>query len=253
MGEALGLVILGTKVLVDHSSREHLITTLAGNPKQYTVENEFGSIDVFSVFTRLKATSQERRDRPGRKIGDNCPMIYALKGKDGLTTGYRSVREMLLIGEQIVRQHLVFRDPPVIVCIPSSHSIVRHVAEQLGKHLQLTIVDGLLAKATVASAVADLDRAISSSKSYSDRKALQNIRQVVNKQQVLALKDVHTRFRHLIQPIAAGPQAVKHPYSSILLVDDLVSSGTSLIAAKNVLRSTQQGQSFTALSLFSKA
>ena len=249
----MGLVIQGTKVVVDHSSREHLITTLSGNPKQYRVDNELGSIDVFSVFTRLKATSQERRDRAARKIGDNCPMIYALKGKDGLVTGYRSVREMLLIGEQIVKQHLVFGDPPVIVCIPSSHSIVRHVAEQLKKHLQLTIIDGLLAKATVASAVADLDRAIASSKSYQDSKTLQNIRQVVKKQQVLALKDVHTRFRHLIQPIAAGPQAVKNPYPSILLVDDLVSSGTSLIAAKNVLRSTQQGQSFTALSLFSKA
>ncbi len=248
----MGLVFEGTKVLVDHNSKEHLVTTLAGNPTLSKVENELGELDVFSVFTRLKASSQERRNRQGRKLGDNCPMIYALKGKEGLATGYRSVREMLLVGEQILKQHFSYGLAPVIVCIPSSHSIVRHIATQLQKHLGLRIVDGLLSKASVASAICDLDRAIKASTAYRDRKDLQNIRQTLSKQQVLALKDVHTRYRHFIQPIELGPHPVNQPLPSILLVDDLVSSGTSLIAAKNVLRSNKQGMDFRALTLFSK-
>jgi hypothetical protein len=255
LGEALGLVIQDKKVLVDHASKEHLVTTSAGNPKRYKVANEHGDLNVLSIFTRLKATSRERRDRAVRQIGDNCPMIYALKGKDGLTTGYRSVREMLLVGAEIVAQaHQAspWSSDTVIVCVPSSHSIVGHVARQLERLLKFPIVDGLLSKASVASAIADLERAVARSQNYQERKDLRNILRNVTKQEVLALKDVSARYRHLIQPMVLGPKPVTSPHASILLVDDLVSSGTSLIAAKNVLLTNGQGTDFTALSLFSK-
>lgn len=248
----MGLVFQGTKVLIDHASKEHLVTTVAGNPKRYKVENEHGDLDVFSIFTRLKATSRERRNRSVRLIGDNCPMIYALKGKDKLTTGYRSVREMLLVGTQVVQQNFTCAKDTVIVCIPSSHTIVGHLAKQLGKHLQLQVVEGLLSKASVRSAVADIEHAIKLSKDYKERKDLQNILQHVKKQEVFALKDVPPGYRHLIAPVVIGSNLVKSPYTSILLVDDLVSTGSSLITAKNVLRSNKQGKDFTALSLFSK-
>lgn len=251
----MGLVILDKKVVVDHASKEHLVTTLAGNPKRYKVANEHGDLDVMSIFTRLKATSRERRDREVRQIGDNCPMIYALKGKDGLSTGYRSVREMLLVGAEIVlqaHQASPWPNDTVVVCVPSSHSIVGHVARQIERLLKFPIADGLLSKASVASAVADLESAIALSKTYREQKDLRNILQFVKKQQVLALKDVSTRYRHLIQPVGLGPNPVQSPHASILLVDDLVSSGTSLIAAKNVLLTNKQGKDFTALSLFSR-
>lgn len=253
----MGLVIQGMKVLVDHNSKEHLVTTVAGNPKRSKVENANGEVEVFSIFTRLKATSQERRNRAGRHIGDNCPMIYALKGKEGLSTGYRSVREMLLVGAAIVdhaHQTAPWPAGTVIVCVPSSHSIVRHLAGKLSKQLGFRVQEGLLVKASVASAVEDLERALAQSENYAEKKDLKNVIQKLKKQEgVLSLKDVSTRYRERIQPVMLGSKADCAPFESILLVDDLVSTGTSLITAKNVLKSNKQGLNFSALSLFSQA
>lgn len=251
----MGLVIQGMKVLVDHESKEHLVTTVAGNPRRYKMKNAHGHVDVFSIFTRLKAASRERRDREDRLIGDNCPMIYALKGKDGLSTGYRSVREMLLVGTEIVaRAHEAspWADDTVIVCVPSSHSIVGHVATRLQELLKFPIVHGLLAKTSVESAVADLNQAMSLIPDYKDRKHIQNTIQKVSEQDVFALKYVSGRYRPCIRPVVLGPTPVENPYRSILLVDDLVSTGTSLITAKDVLLAGQQGQNVTALTLFSR-
>ena len=247
----MGLVIIGSKVIIDHNVKEHLITTAHGNPKKYQVQNTTGTLDVFSIFTRLKQTSQQRRERDSRKIGDNCPLIYALKGKDQLTTGYQSIRELLINGRSIVANNFQPLTNTILVPIPSSHSIVGHLTHELSTLLNLSINENLLKKASMQSALADLDAAINANQSYTEKKELRNARTRIAKSEAFALKDVPTKYREVIRPIVAGPGIAQSALQSVVLVDDLVATGTSLISAKNILLAQHPGLHCSAVTLFS--
>ena len=246
----MGLVIEGSKVLVDHGSKEHLVTTPEGNPKRYTLKNASGELEVFSVFTRLKASSRARKNRAGRMVGDNCPLIYALKGKEGLTTGYRSIRELLISGASIVSGFQPEGDE-VLVPAPSSHPLVGYLTRILSSELKLQIADSLLRKASVQSVLADLEAAIDASPSYRVRKELQNTVLKVQRQEVFALKDVPTTYRELIRPFEVGVGRLPDGQQRVVLVDDLVASGTSLIGAMSVLKDRYPDTQFRAITLFS--
>lgn len=238
-------------MIIDHSVKEHLITTVHGNPKRYQVQNTTGTLDVFSIFTRLKQTSQQRRERDSRKIGDNCPLIYALKGKDQLTTGYQTIRELLINGRPIVANNFEPLANTILVPIPSSHSIVRHLTQELRTLLDLSIKDNLLEKASMQSALADLDAAINNNQNYTEKKELINARTRIAKNEAFALKDVPTKYREVIRPIVAGPGIAQSALQSVVLVDDLVATGTSLISAKNILQAQHPGLHCSAVTLFS--
>ena len=246
----MGLVIQGTKVLVDHNVNEHLRTEKAGNPKRYRLENPVGEIDILSIFTRLKATARHRRDRVERKLGDNCPMIYAFKGKQGLTTGYRSVRAMLLAGQEIA-DDLAFEADAVLGPIPSSHNVARHLTSLLHERFNIPVMEKLLTKASVDSALKDLGNAVARSENWKERKGLNNEISKLREQPVLALKNVSTRYRSAIQAVVLGPVPAHFPAENVIFVDDLVASGTSLISAKNALRSRWPDKQLRAVTLFS--
>ena len=246
----MGLVIKGSKVLVDHGSKEHLVTTPEGNPKRYTVKNAFGELDVFSVFTRLKASSRARKDRAGRMVGDNCPLIYALKGREGLTTGYQSIRELLISGTAIIRAFQPEGDE-VLVPAPSSHPLVSYMTRILSAELKLQVADSLLCKSSVQSVVADLNAAIEVATSYQVRKDLRNTVHKLQRQEVFALKEVPTTYRELIRPFEVGVGKLPDGQRRVVLVDDLVASGTSLIGAMRVLKDHYPKAEFRAITLFS--
>lgn len=248
----MGLVIEGTRVLVDHASKDHLVTTPEGNPKSYRIKNKHGELEVFSVFTRLKSSgrSRSRAAQAGKPVGDNCPLIYALKGKADLSTDTNSIKLLVRSGKIIVQSFPV-QDGDVLVCAPSSHSLVSHFATLLGKQLGLSVVSGTLAKSTIESAVEDIDVAFALATSRDDRKALIGIKRKLADQKTLALKDIPTKYRSLIQPFVCAQQALGDEQRNLILVDDLVASGTSLIGAMNVLDARYPGRSFRAITLFS--
>lgn len=248
MGAIVGLLIDGNTVKIDHSIKNHLITTEKGNPKILKVENNYGYIEVFSIFTRLKDASKDRRHRDIRKIGDNCPLIYALKGKDNLITNHSTIRELLDVGGKIVKKNFSITGEEVIVCAPSSHSLVLHIAHKVGDLLKLPVHTNILKKVSVASAIVDLQNATRGCTTYAERKEILNQIEILKKQTSFSLKEISTKHRHLINPVGLSN---KIKSDTIIIIDDLVSSGTTLIAAKNLLKSSQCCSSVRALSLFS--
>ena len=116
--QALGLVIVESLVTVDHLVREHLVTTVDGNPKISTIAS---GLKVTSIFTRLKASGKERRNR--QRLGDNCHMLYALKQKDGLVTDLTSVRLLVENGHRILALIADRIKADTVVFMPSSYSL----------------------------------------------------------------------------------------------------------------------------------
>lgn len=248
----MGLVIDGTRVLVDHASKEHLLTTPDGNPKRYKIKNKHGELEVFSVFTRLKSSGRNRSRvaRADAPVGDNCPLIYALKGKANLTTDANSVKLLVRSGRKII-ESFEPREGEVMVCAPSSHSLVSNFATLVGKQLNLAAVPNTLIKASVESAIQDVEVAIALATDPLAKKDLVSIKRKLGDQTVLALKDVPTKYRSLIRPFVAGHGELGEEQRDVILVDDLVASGTSLIGAMRALEAKYPGTRFRAITLFS--
>ena len=126
---------------------------------------------------------------------------------------------------------------------------MEHFAKVAGESLNIPVYTNALAKASVASAIIDLQNAANNSTSYEDKKLLNNQIKKLNGKTILALKDVPPKLRSHINPVTLGTNASN--LGNIYIVDDLVSSGTTLIAAKNVLNATGTTQAVGGLSLFS--
>ena len=72
-------------VTVDHSHNNFSVTTTEGNPTTAI----FNGLSVTSILQRTKG----KRDKDS--LGDNSPMLYALKGIGDLSTTYSSVASLL--------------------------------------------------------------------------------------------------------------------------------------------------------------
>ena len=121
----------------------------------------------------------------------------------------------------------------------------------LSAQLNLQVAESLLCKSSVQSVVADLNAAIEVATSYQVRKDLRNTVHKLQRQEVFALKEVPTTYRELIRPFEVGVGKLPDGQRRVVLVDDLVASGTSLIGGMRVLKDRYPEAEFRAITLFS--
>lgn len=244
----MGLAINNNLVYIDHSINDHLITTHANNPKINIKANPKGCIMVASIFTRLKSTSQGRKARQTKRVGDNCPLIYALKNKDNLYTNIYTIKQMLIEGRQIIKKIKFIDSKTSLICTPSSHKIVLQFANEIAKLTGAVVHKDVFVKASVQSARDDINNAISMADNYLTKKDLKQVLKNLSTASNLSMKDIPTKYRSFINPLV-----LVNPIFSdqIILVDDLVATGGTLICAKNLARQSQLSKDIRALSLFS--
>lgn len=130
----VGLAIQGRCVIVDHSCQDWLLTEAKGNP---TIEN-IGGLKIYSVFRRLRLSRKMQRDRQRRQIGDNCPLIYALKLKEGLTTDITSIVKLSKSFVEITGT--IARLEPagyqLVISMPSAHRISYAVGKRFARRFK---------------------------------------------------------------------------------------------------------------------
>lgn len=151
---ALGLVVEGHLVTVDHSVKELLVTTVSGNPKVSVTDT---GMRVLSVFTRIKSSGKSRRER--HVLGDNCHMLYALKQKDGLVTNRASIRMLIASGHQILDLIAGQMDADFVVYMPSGYSLSKMMAKRCASVFEAQLVEGVFRNTTKLEAFDMLSRA----------------------------------------------------------------------------------------------
>ena len=139
----MGLNIIGDLVDVDHSHNQLLNTGRHGNPAVQQVALGQQELTVYSAFQRHKAPRSMGRDRKG----DNCHLLYALKGKDGLRTSFGAIRRLMLhfdaILEDMVDQSGEY---DLVVPMPSGHAISRQFGQRLADRYRCPVRGGLFSK-----------------------------------------------------------------------------------------------------------
>lgn len=235
------------KVTVDHSHNNYAVTTVAGNP----IVKMFSTIEVTSIFARTKGKRQ--RTDPG----DNSPMLYALKGIGDLTTTYSSVATLYLNYREIMASVVLHKEPQglwdCVVPMPSSSKLSSLMAKTIVRHAGVGPVQpSLLKKVTGDAVLASLDGLAMSSK---DKTALRTeVRRFIKFNggetdfQMKSIKRVDLRC-HLC-PFMLGSEPLQHQPNRILLVDDMVTSGTSIVSAAALLSTHYPQARIEAVTLF---
>lgn len=244
----MGLNINGDLVDVDHSHNQLLNTGRHGNPVVQQVSLGQQELTVYSTFQRHKAPRSMARDRDNRSRGDNCHLLYALKGKDGLRTSFGAIRRLMLHFDAILEDMLdQSGEFDVVVPMPSGHSISRQYGQRLADRYGCPMRAGLFDKISKARARALLEE---SDLPSPDKRRIAN--RLGKDDGDFSLKDIPTAFREHFPPITLRAGDLPAGCTRFLLADDLLSTGTTLLAAQRQIMAAVPGAQVAAACLFSR-
>lgn len=245
----MGLRINGLHVQVDHTHNRLLHTGRAGNPVIQKIPHNKPSLTVYSTFQRLKAPAATKNHK--KSHGDNCPLLYALKGKDNLKTTLSDIKLLLLHFDAILDDIMnKTQKYDAVIVMPSSHAISKIYATRLARKYQCDLLDNIFQKITVADAqkMLEMTDLASPHKRSIDSKLK---KQAANGQTNFSLKDIPINFRPHFPPLTMTAEQSINDYKKILLADDLLSTGTTLLTGKNLILNCVPDASIDASCLFS--
>lgn len=244
----MGLRIINDAVIVDHAVRGHLHTTRAGNP----TERQTNGMMIHSVYKRLKNSAKQGRDRSQKIVGDNCPLIYVVKGDDPLSTDFASIKRLLEHTPSIISNICgkIRDEVDGLVAMPSRYPLAFWLAKRIQRETSLPIFENVFQKSTNMEAAARASALISDrgdQMSKYKRKRLRNSVKMNAKKsgEPYSAKHVPTDIRHYFDPLRWNGLSCPKTHR-LLLVDDLLATGGTFSAARQLLvdqgwRTPQQG------------
>ncbi|HDS1207810.1 TPA: phosphoribosyltransferase [Shewanella algae] len=240
----MGLVVDKTSrlVTVDHKHNRYCVTTVNGNPS-VIFQN---GLKITSVFSRTKG-------RWDTSVGDNCPMLYALKRLNNLNTTPRDVAALCVSFRKILP---VFLESGFtwdwIIPLPSSSDVCGRFAGKVHKQSSIGIIQPeALKKISAAQALADVRNLHISAKDKTKLKtSIFRFIKANGEEAPFQIKSVDTALRHHINPLIWGRCHSNTPPTKVLLVDDMVTSGTSLRCAAHVVEKRYPMAKIEALTIF---
>lgn len=236
----MGIDVDAAKIVTFNPAHEQRVAT---DPTRPIATMRLGALHVVSVFRRRRAKHDD---------DDGNPLIYALKGKFGFTMPPADLRKLVKAGHVILPLALDGLDADMVVPLPSSSRVADIIGRRAARVLGGRPVVNCLDKATVGQVldaapgvdvVKQRDRGI-----YTSQLARL---QELPADDVIEMKSVTMRVRPYLTPIAANALANACAGRHVLLVDDIVGSGSSLISAQAALLASGAA-SISALTLLSR-
>ena len=236
----MGIDVNAAKVVTFNPGHERRVVT---DPNRPVPSTAFGDLHVVSVFRRRRVKHDE---------DDGNPLIYALKRKFGYTIAASDLRQIVRAGHQILPAALDGTSFDLVVPLPSSSPVASILARRASRMAGGCDVVSCLDKATVAQVLASAPHP--DAIQQRDRRIFTSHLATLQRlpgDSVIEMKTVPLRVRHHFTPIVANALVDACAGRHILLVDDIVGSGSSLVAAAAALGVAGAGPT-TALTLLSR-
>lgn len=209
---------------VSYSPAHH--NRVVSDPARNPVVQMVGDLTVVGIFRRTKTGDREH---------DGNPLIYALKGKNGYRLTYGAARRLLADARQIIPQIAAVGSCDVIVPMPSSSNVARYVARELGRAYALA-PEERFRKATVGEALAWMlppeQVAPALRRAYT---AQLRTMQHLPTGSLVQMKEVRESVIRPLVPAVTADVLTDLAGKRIMLVDDLLSTGSTLRSAKALL------------------
>ncbi|MDO8038376.1 phosphoribosyltransferase [Janthinobacterium sp. SUN137] len=234
----MGINVVGKVVSYDGSHQKLINTAPASNP---TVSITQG-LTIHSVFQRMPARNRS---------GDGNPLMYALKNLRKYTIARSEVIQFLPSFYEILVKLQAEYGAATLLPMPSSHPLALSLARRAQRLLPgASISKNLLLKKTCGQVHGEL--VLTTPPASHQQEFTQLLAYLMkNANLPLSLKEVDVKLRHLTDPLIINNQ-VPVPNSPIVLVDDLMATGTTLLRARDLLRAQGVTAEIKALCLFSK-
>lgn len=227
-------------VTLNHTHENRVITAVALNPTRSTI----GSIDVVHVF---------RRTRTGDADRDGNPLIYALKGINGYTIlpfwRARIMQQAAGILTSIGAELATFDH---VIAVPSSNAFCSGFAAFVSATIGIPLLpSAFIQKKTVGQMLAGFPT-IPATVRKQDRqpfgRQLKEWRELPPGSAV-SMKLISSSVRPHLDPFTTTGQIPVIAGQRILIVDDLLSSGSSIASVAGILQT--QGATVSALCFLS--
>ncbi|RUO18684.1 phosphoribosyltransferase [Aliidiomarina haloalkalitolerans] len=211
-------------VTLNEGHHKRLVTCPSRNP-------------VFKKYPGLVTQSVYRRTKDGDKERDGNPFIYALKK----TRGYRiRSRELVKFKPSFdaILYKIIDKFPGAcLVTLPSSYPIAEILARRIARKNGAQIFNRIFRKATVAEVLANFDPHAVKKQHQAEINSQLATFNKLDPNELVNLKEMRNRIRSYFNPISINSDLLGQlPTTKLLLVDDLLSTGTTITNAANLLK-----------------
>ena len=236
----MGIDVDHAKVVTFNGTHEHRVVT---DPARPFPIDQIGDLRISSIFQR-RTTRLDNHD--------GNPLIYALKSKFGYTIPNVDLKEILSRAREILPHALADVPFDVVVPLPSSSPVAMRLGVRASRLSGGCLVLTCLDKATVAHVLAAAPPVGHVAKRMRNAytTALANM-QLRPGAALFEMKFVRSPIRHYFVPVVTNHLAVQCAGRRVLLVDDILGSGTSLKVAEAELRAAG-AMDVSALTLLSR-
>lgn len=222
----MGISVSGKVVSINDTNEEGVDTSIAGNP----TSRIFQGIQLHHLFSRSGKT--------GRK-DDGNPLIHALKGKNGFTIMPFWKTKIITRADRILEK----MKPDLAgfthcMPIPSSSPFCAEFAGLVSDKLALPILESAFFRKKTVSEMLSGIKAHPPKVRKGQRTAYNgqlNTWQLLPDDAVCEAKHVDTRIRLLFDFFLVLPDAPRLDKHRILVVDDIFSSGSSILSVRDIL------------------
>lgn len=233
----MGINLTGKVVSYDGSHQKLINSDPELNPTISIIRN----LTVHSAFQRVKARSLS---------GDGNPLMYALKGINGYSISRKDVVKFVPDFEGVILKLQVEFAGATFVPMPSASPIAEILARRSCAAIPGTqILNNLFEKKTCADVHKELvliSPPVNHKQEF--KQLLRNLKHDPNSN--ISLKKVDLKLRGLINPLKLRIVPVIN--TPIILVDDLLATGTTLLGARDLLLGLNFGQPMHGFCLFGK-
>lgn len=202
-----------------------LITCPTKNPKV----SSLGQVSVDSIYRRTKTGDYQR---------DGNPFIYALKRINGFRISNKELYKFKSSFYTILASSLSGHKIDFILPMPSSHPIANYLANRISRLTGATVINDYFLKQTTSGILNNFNH-----NHVEDKHKSEVLKQLASYQKLpansqISLKKIPNKIRFYFPPLVLNPKYIAHTVTgSVLLVDDLLSTGTTLVSAKSLINS----------------
>lgn len=224
-------VVSNKEVLINHNHDRLVVTSYSKCPTFHDI----------GLDEQLTIIYQRKKNR--KRSGDGNPLIYALKGMNGYSMPEEDQAWLFNQAKEIIENNFVEGGFDWIVPMPSSRDVVMRACETCSDALYVDVLDQVFSKSTNAYVLNQL-QGIDESSVIKLRRRLE--RSPPNG--VFTMKELTSEQRGHVDPIFLNEYKFRGD-ESLLLVDDLVSSGSTFISASKQLKEVYPDLNISYLSL----
>ncbi|CAB0151377.1 Adenine phosphoribosyltransferase [Pseudidiomarina piscicola] len=190
-------------------------------------------------YPNLLTYSVYRRTKDGDKERDGNPFIYALKK----TKGFRiRSRELVRFNPSFdaILDKIMERVPcGGLVTVPSSYPVAEILARRISRKNGAEIFNSIFKKATVGEVIAGFDQAAVKRQHRAEVKSQLATFAKLDPNELVTLKEMRNKIRPYFNPLSLNTDLLEClPAENLLLVDDLLSTGTTISNAAKLLKAS---------------